>query len=210
MDTQVKRDPAALAAVLSEYNFCVCIDTSGSMGEPAKAGDFSRTRWDAVQESCASFARDVEKIDTDGIDVVTFGGTGVESFKGVTAAKVSEIFATKAPRGSTPLAQGLAEALRVTGKDKKRFILVFTDGVPDSEIAAEQVIVGQANSQATDEECTFLFVQVGDDAAASKYLSRLDDGLTGKAKFDIVDAKTIDQANAFATTAELVAHAITD
>lgn len=209
MNAAVQRDPAALAAVLSEYNFCVCIDTSGSMGDPVSASD-PRSRWAAVQETATSFVRDIEKIDTDGIDVVMFGNAGTQSFKGVTADKVREIFAQSSPRGGTPLHLGLAEALRVTGKDKKRFILVFTDGIPDNEASAEQVIVAQANSQQNDDECTFLFVQVGADPNATRYLQRLDDGLTGKAKFDIVDAKTVDQANAFASTAELVAHAIND
>jgi len=52
-----------------------------------------------------------------------------------------------------------------------------------------------------------LFVQVGYDAAASAYLRELDDNLKG-AKFDIVDTKTMDEAEAFATTADLVVAAI--
>ena len=40
-------------------------------------------------------------------------------------------------------------------------------------------------------------------------LKKLDDDLTG-AKFDIVDAKTMAEAEAFATTADLVIAAIND
>lgn len=197
------------ANVLSEYDFIVVIDCSGSMGEPAKAGS-TRTRWEAVQESAIAFARDLEKIDSDGIDVVLFGGDKVNSFTGVTTAKVREAFDTRQPRGGTPLAQALTEALKLAGKsDKKDFIIVFTDGVPDDKAAAANVIKQQANKQTTDDECTFLFVQVGDDAGAAKYLQMLDDDLKG-AKFDIVDAKTLEQAEAFASTAELVIHAIND
>jgi hypothetical protein len=177
------------------------------MAEANKPGD-STSRWDRVQESALSFARDVEKIDSDGIDVVLFGGT-VSSFKGVTGDKVKEVFATRTPRGSTPLAEALTEALKVSGSDKKRFILVFTDGIPDSKDAAAKVIRDQSNRQNTDDECTFLFVQVGDDKAAAAYLRTLDDDLKG-AKFDIVDAKTLAEAEAFASTTELVAHAIED
>src|SRR5699024_2924968 len=93
--------------------------------------------------------------------------------------------------------------------DKKDFIIVFTDGVPDDKAAAAKVIVEAANRQESDDELTILFVQIGDDAAASAYLKSLDDDLTG-ATFDIVDAKTVQESDAFATTAYLVLAAIND
>jgi Mg-chelatase subunit ChlD len=197
-------------AKLSEYDFVVCIDTSGSMGDPVKAGQ-TRTRWEAVQESAISFARDLEKFDADGIDMVLFGGAqGVTSHQGVTAEKVREVFATRSPRGSTPLAEALTAALALAGKsDKKDFIIVFTDGVPDDRQAAARVIREASNKQLTDDALTILFVQIGDDVAASSYLKSLDDDLQG-AKFDIVDAKTLAEAEQFATTAELVLAAIAD
>lgn len=40
----------AIITRLSEFDFVIAIDTSGSMAEPVKAGS-SRTRWEAVQES---------------------------------------------------------------------------------------------------------------------------------------------------------------
>ena len=199
----------SIAAKLSEYDFVVVIDKSGSMAEPVKAGS-NRSRWEAVQESAMTFARDVGKLDADGIDVVMFSGNGVQSYTGVTADKVKEIFTQHSPRSSTPLAEALTEALKLAGKsDKKDFIVVFTDGVPDDEAAAARVIVEAANKQETDDALTILFIQVGDDASASAYLSKLDNSLTG-AKFDIVDAKTVAEADAFATTAELVLAAIND
>ena len=67
--------------------------------------------------------------------------------------------------------------------------------------------IQQANSQANDDDCTVLFVQVGDDAAATRFLQSLDDDLAG-AKFDIVDAKTVTEADAFNSTAELIVAAI--
>ena len=195
-----------IIARLSEYDFVVAIDTSGSMAEPNKAGS-SRTRWEAVQETAMTFIRDVQQIDQDGLGLVLFGRQ-VESFDNVTADKAREVFATHSPRGSTPLAEALDAAFALAGKsDKKDFIVVFTDGVPDDEAAAAKRIIQQANSQANDDDCTVLFVQVGDDAAATAYLRKLDDGLTG-AKFDIVDAKTVTEADAFNSTAELIVAAI--
>lgn len=200
---------AQAIARLSEYDFVVVIDKSGSMAEPVKAGS-PRTRYEAVQESAMTFARDVGKLDSDGIDVVLFSGAGIVSHTGVTADTVKAIFAENQPRGGTPLAEALTEALKLAGKsDKKDFIVVFTDGEPDDKAAAAKVIIEAANRQETDDALTILFIQVGDDAGASNYLRSLDDGLTG-AKFDIVDAKTVAEADAFASTAELILAAIAD
>lgn len=196
-------------ARLTEYDFVVVIDKSGSMAEPVKAGS-SRTRYDAVQESAMTFARDVGKLDSDGIDVVLFSGAGIVSHTGVTADTVKAIFAENQPRGGTPLAEALTEALKLAGKsDKKDFIVIFTDGEPDDKAAAAKVIIDAANRQETDDALTILFIQVGDDAGATNYLRSLDDGLSG-AKFDIVDAKTVAEADAFATTADLIVAAIAD
>lgn len=204
----MKNVAQAIIAKLSEYDFVIAIDTSGSMGEPVKAGS-PTTRWQAVQESAMAMIRDVQQIDQDGLGLVLFG-RDVVSFDGVTADKAREVFANHSPRGTTPLAEALDAAFALAGKsDKKDMIIVFTDGVPDDKAAAAARIIKQANSQANDNDCTVLFIQVGDDAAATAYLKSLDDDLKG-AKFDIVDAKTVAEADAFATTAELVAAAIED
>ena len=192
-------------SVLSEYDFVVVVDASGSMETEDVKG---RSRWAAVQETAEQFTRDLSKIDSDGLGLVVFSGQSVDSFDGVNVAKLSEVFASRRPRSSTPLAEALTAALALAGKsDKKDFIIVFTDGVPDDKAAAAKVLVNAANAQETDDALTVLFVQVGSDAAATAYLRELDDNLKG-AKFDIVDAKTVTEAEAFATTAELVIAAI--
>lgn len=196
-----------LHAKLTEYDFIVAVDCSGSMSETDCPG--GKSRWDYMQESLMSFVRDVEKFDADGIGLVLFSGGNVTAVDGVTSDKVKGVFATRSPRGTTPLAEALTESLKLAGKSsKKDFIMVFTDGVPDDAAAAAKVIVDQANKQTADDECTILFVQIGRDAAATAYLKKLDDGLT--AKFDIVDAKTIEEAEKFPTTADLVLAAIAD
>lgn len=192
---------------LTEFDYIVVVDASGSMTTEDVKG---RSRWEAMQETVGQFARDVVKLDSDGIALVVFNGQAVTSYDGVDAKKVDEVFASTRPRNSTPLAEALTEALKLAGKsDKKDFIIVFTDGVPDDKAAAAKVIVDAANKQETDDALTILFVQVGHDAAATAYLRELDDNLKG-AKFDIVDTKTVDEAEAFATTADLVLAAIAD
>ncbi len=192
-------------AKLSEYDFVVVVDKSGSMGEPWKG----QTRWTAMQESVMSFVRDIEKLDSDGIDVVELGGD-CRSFLGVTSANVKEMFATMSPRGGTPLHQALEKALACAGKsEKKDMIVVFTDGVPDDAKAAAEVIRRASNKMNNDDELTIVFIQVGDDKAATAYLKSLDDDLKG-AKFDIVDAMTIEEAEKFPTTVDMLMKAIAD
>jgi hypothetical protein len=198
--------------VLSEFDFRVLVDKSGSMGTP-DAGN-GRTRWQAVGESCTSFARDVNKIDTDGIDLITFGGGGVREYNGVDGEAVAAVFRDSEPRGSTPTADALALAFK-TGKErggKKQFNLVFTDGTPDDFQAVIKVLLAQANSQQTDDECTVLFVQVGNDPGAAEFLRKLDDDLVPKygAKFDIVDTMSVADADNFSSVTDLIIKAIND
>lgn len=195
---------------LEEYDFILVGDCSSSMNEPAVSGNpASPSRWESMQESIKGFVRDVSKLDSDGIDFVELGGQK-RSYRGVTADNVVAMLATLVPRGSTPLADALTDALKLAGKsDKKDFICVYTDGVPDDKDAVVKVIRDQANKQVTDDELTILFIQVGDDPQATKYLKMLDDDLKG-AKWDIVDTMTVAEADKFATTAEMILKAIND
>lgn len=176
---------ALTAETASEYDFIVGLDASGSMASPSKRRP-GKTRWEEAQETILGIALGLEKFDADGIDVVVFGG-GVSMVEGVTSAKVAELFASRGPRGSTPLAEALTVVVnKQKASGKNTVAIIFTDGEPDDKAAAEKVIADAANALEKDEALTFLFVQIGDDAAASKYLDHLDDGIT--AKFDIVDA----------------------
>jgi Mg-chelatase subunit ChlD len=193
-------------AKLSEYDFIAVVDTSGSMAEPNKAGG-STTRWEAMQESLRTLIRDLSQIDTDGIGMVQLGGN-INAWENVTEANALDIFKDLSPRGGTPLAEALTKAFSMAGKSaKKDMIVVYTDGVPDDQDAVKRVILNQANSQSSDDDLSILFVQVGDNADATRFLQGLDDNLKG-AKFDIVDAKTVAEVDAFASTAELLLAAI--
>lgn len=69
------------------------------------------------------------------------------------------------------MAEALQSALQLAGKsDKKDFIMVFTDGVPDDRNAAADVIRKASQNQEMDDSLTILFIQVGDDVSATKYL----------------------------------------
>lgn len=197
-----------VSQILTEYDFIVVLDKSGSMGETDMPG--GRSRWDYMKETATAFARDLAKIDSDGLGLVLFSGSSIVSEDGVGIDRIKEVLDKNNPSGSTPLAEALEAALKLAGKsDKKDFIIVFTDGVPDDRAAAAKIIVDASHKQDTDDALTILFVQVGKDAAATKYLQDLDDNLKD-AKFDIVDAKTIAEAEKFTSVAALVEHAIND
>ena len=199
---------ATLAAILSEYDFILAIDASGSMQETDMPG--GNRRWAYMQETAISFAREVCAIDTDGIGLVVFGGENITSHDNADVSLVKDTLGSRRVGGGTPLAEALQAAFKLAGKsNKKDFVMVFTDGAPNDKTAAADVIKRQANSQETDDACSVLFVQVGKDASAAAYLKSLDDDLKG-AKFDIVDAKTMAEAEKFASIAELVTAAIND
>lgn len=208
MNTTVQNTNVS-ATALGEYDFILVLDASGSMGDAVSSTNRT-SRWDHMQESVRSFANDLDKIDSDGLDVIVFSGHKIDEFHGITSDKVKGVFESRSPRSGTPLAEALQLALDIGKKsDKNKVIVIFTDGVPDNEQAVADLIIAQANSQERDEECTFLFIQVGDDSRATAYLEHLDDGLS-TAKFDIVDAKTLKEAEQFATTTDLILNAIDD
>jgi uncharacterized protein YegL len=175
------------ASTASEYDFIIGLDASGSMASPSNRFQ-GKTRWQEAQETIFGISSALAQFDSDGLDVVLFGGN-VEMFEGVTPDKVQDIFNTRSPRGSTPLHNALSRIVdKQKASGKNTVAIIFTDGEPDDRAAAESVIVNAANALDKDEALTFLFVQIGNDAAAARYLDHLDDGLTGKAKYDIVDA----------------------
>lgn len=197
---------------IKEYDFVVAVDASGSMAtKDVKNGFFgSTTRWKAAEESAIAFSKELEKINPNGMGLVIFSGYGATRYPNVNAKVIENVFKTNVPSGGTPLAEGLMASIELLRESKKKkFVMVFTDGVPNNRDAAARVIINQANSQQTDDEFTFLFVQVGEDPSATTYLRTLDDDLK-EAKFDIVDAKTAKEAAAFKSTMELILHAIDD
>jgi hypothetical protein len=177
------------------------------MASPSKRYP-GKTRWQEAQETIFGLAAALDQYDSDGIDVVVFGG-GVTVVEGVTSAKVGEVFTSRSPRGSTPLAEACSAVVAKHNRTGKNTVaIMFTDGEPDDRAAVEKVIVDASNGLEKDEALTFLFVQIGDDPSAHAYLQHLDDGLSA-AKFDIVDALTAAEADSMEPL-DLINHAIND
>lgn len=197
-----------MAKDLSKYDVVIAIDKSGSMSNP---GTHASTRWQEAKEATLAIARKAETFDKDGITVITFANTH-KVYDGVTADKVAQIFTENEPNGGTDTA-GVLKAIfdRYTANPAKPIIVVVvTDGEPNDKEAVKTVIRDFAatltdNGEVDTDQAGVLFLQVGDDSAAKAFLVELDDNLG--AKFDIVDTKTIDDAEGL-TLSDLLLQAL--
>ncbi|MGF1936646.1 MAG: vWA domain-containing protein [Nostoc sp. ChiQUE02] len=201
--------------MMSDRDYTLIIDKSGSMSTPDQVG--GRSRWEIAQESTLALARKAEQFDPDGITVYLFSGR-FKRYDDVTSAKVAQIFLENDPAGTTNLAGVLQDALnnyfqrKAAGKTKPNgeTILVITDGEPDDRKAVFEVIIHATRQMERDEELAISIIQVGSDAQATKFLKALDDQLQSVgAKFDICDTVTLDDLEEMSLV-DVLTNAITD
>ncbi|MBW4424489.1 MAG: VWA domain-containing protein [Nostoc sp. DedQUE08] len=201
--------------MMSDRDYTLIIDKSGSMSTPDQVG--GRSRWEIAQESTLALARKAEQFDPDGITVYVFSGR-FKRYDDVTSAKVAQIFLENDPAGTTNLAGVLQDALnnyfqrKAAGKTKPNgeTILVITDGEPDDRKAVFEVIIHATRQMERDEELAISIIQVGSDAQATKFLKALDDQLQSVgAKFDICDTVTLDDLEEMSLV-DVLTNAITD
>lgn len=200
---------------MSDRDYTLILDKSGSMSTPDQAG--GRSRWEIAQESTLALARKCEQFDPDGLTVYVFSGR-FKRYDDVTSAKVAQIFLENDPAGTTNLAGVLQNALdnyfqrKAAGKTKANgeTILVITDGEPDDRKAVMKVIIEASRQMDRDEELAISFIQVGKDAQATRFLKVLDDELqSAGAKFDICDTITMDDMEDMSLS-EVLLNAIND
>lgn len=201
--------------MMSDRDYTLIIDKSGSMSTPDQVG--GRSRWEIAQESTLALARKAEQFDPDGITIYVFSGR-FKRYDDVTSAKVAQIFLENDPSGTTNLASVLQDALnnyfqrKAAGKSKPNgeTILVITDGEPDDRKAVFEVIIHATRQMERDEELAISIIQVGSDVQATKFLKALDDQLQSVgAKFDICDTVTLDDLEEM-SLADVLSNAITD
>ena len=199
---------------LKDRDFVLVIDSSGSMGTADQRG--GRTRWEAAKESTIALANKAAKYDPDGLTLFTFAGKHRRFDNVLDSQKVSQIFEEVDPNGSTNLdgvlddvfSSYLARKTQGSTKPNGEIAVIITDGQPDDQTAVKKRIIDFSQKLDKDEEYGILFVQVGNDPGARAFLKALDDDLT-KAKFDIVDAITMDEMGD-RTLSEVLAGAISD
>ncbi|MEA5554156.1 VWA domain-containing protein [Anabaena cylindrica UHCC 0172] len=201
--------------MMSDRDYTLIIDKSGSMSTPDQAG--GRSRWEIAQESTLALARKAEQFDPDGLTVYVFSGR-FKRYENVTSAKVAQIFQENDPAGTTNLAAVLMNALdnyfqrKTAGQTKPNgeTILVITDGEPDDRKAVFEVIINATRQMERDEELGISLIQVGSDSQATKFLKALDDQLQSVgAKFDICDTVTLDDLEDM-SLADVLMNAIND
>ena len=201
--------------MMSDRDYTLIIDKSGSMSTPDQAG--GRSRWKIAEESTIALARKCEEFDPDGITVYVFSGR-FKRYENVTAAKVAQIFQENDPSGTTNLGSVLQDALNNyfqrkaagTTKLNGETILVITDGEPDDRKAVFEIIIRATQQMEKDEELGISMIQVGADPQATKFLKALDDQLQSVgAKFDICDTVTLDDLEDM-SLADVLMNAITD
>ncbi|MGP1386038.1 MAG: vWA domain-containing protein [Thainema sp.] len=200
---------------MKDRDYTLILDKSGSMSTPDQPG--GRSRWQAAEESTLALARKCEQFDPDGITVYLFSSR-FKRYDDVTSSKVEQIFMENDPVGTTDLAAVLNDAIqsylqrKAAGQTKPNgeTILVVTDGEPDDRRAVMEVIIAGTQHMDRDEELAISFIQVGNDAGATKFLKALDDQLSSVgAKFDICDTITMDDM-ADLSLAEVLMNAIAD
>jgi Mg-chelatase subunit ChlD len=202
------------AVNLKDRDFVLVIDSSGSMATADQKG--GKTRWEAAAESTIALASKASKYDPDGLTLYTFAGKHRKFDNIESSAKVSQVFEEVEPNGSTNLDGVLKDVFtgylydKQNGKAKPngQITVVITDGQPDDPAAVKRTIIDFTQKLDKDEEFGLLFVQVGNDGGAKAFLKSLDDDLKG-AKFDIVDAITLDEVGD-RTLTEVLAGAISD
>ena len=201
--------------MLENRDYTLIIDKSGSMATPDQKG--GRTRWATAQESTFALASKCEQLDPDGITIYLFSGK-FKRYENVTSAKVIQIFTENDPSGTTDLAGVLKNATddylqrKAAGQTKPNgeTILVVTDGEPDDRKAVMKVIIEVSRRLDKDEELAISFIQVGNDAQATRFLKILDDELqSAGAKFDICDTITMDDMEDMSLS-EVLLNAIND
>lgn len=179
-------------STIGNRDYIVIIDKSGSMTERDCPG--SKTRWEYCQESVQALVEKVSTLDPDGVDMFFFNSK-FTSFDNVNGQKVKEAFAANSPQGSTMFAPVLeaAFAKHFSKATRPTTILVVTDGEAGDMADTCKCLIGAANKIEADAELAVSFLQIGKDPRAKIFLEKLDNDLQGAgAKFDIVDAKTMD------------------
>lgn len=200
---------------MNNRDYTLILDKSGSMSAADQPG--GKSRWDVAQESTLALARKCEQLDPEGITVYTFSSR-FKRYDNVTASKVAQIFMENDPMGTTNLAVVLQDATRsyfqrkAAGQTKPEgeTILVVTDGEPDDRRAVMEVLIEASRQMSEDSELAISFIQVGNDAGATRFLRALDDQLAEVgAKFDLCDTVALDDM-ADLSLAEVLTNAVQD
>jgi len=203
--------------ILRHYDTVILMDDSGSMTLPGSKRGV--TRWFEAGQALEALAEAAQKYDNDGIDIY-FLNSKREALNLRSSEEVRSVFDKVKPSGATPTGERLDQLLKPyltkleaadiqpngtptdkrTGKDIKRInFIVITDGeATDNPKVA--VVDAAARLKALHNlnlvQLGIQFVQIGNDASATRALKELDDDIhkTGDIR-DIVDTTPYSKLN---------------
>lgn len=182
--------------------YILCADISASMQtcDPKCA---NQSRYDYMIEKFRSFIKEAEDFDPDGPSIILFG-ENVHLFPNVTFDKIDQHLKNIKFEGFTNTDLALKTAWEQHKQEKSQLskqgkshqgtvVFIFTDGQPTNQNALERIIIEISNSVDREDEFNIGFVLVGTiDVQLQDYLNKLDDGLSSKAKYDIVGKTQIE------------------
>ncbi len=160
-------------------------------------------RYSYMLEKFKQFISESMDFDPDGPTVMLFGES-VTTFPNTTLEKVQSSLTNIRFEGFTNTdavikaawSQHLVEKSNLSKEGKAHpgtVLFVFTDGQPTNQMAVERIIIEIANAIGRDDEFSIGFLLVGTiDATLSEWLEKIDNGLTGKVKYDIVGTQPIE------------------
>ncbi|KAG5183911.1 hypothetical protein JKP88DRAFT_255634 [Tribonema minus] len=177
--------------------YVIIVDRSGSMA----ASDGRGTRWDSARDAVAKMIDTIFKYDVDHtVPVYVFDNESVFIGEVTKASQVKQIFTEFKPRGTTDLNNVLVEAIETYAGTKRpnyslipgTTFIVLLDGGADDEEAVMRSLRHFADPRngyvANHTQIALSFLQIGDDAGATRFLKRLDDEIEP----DICDTKKDD------------------
>lgn len=209
---------------LSDYDIEFILDRSGSMSTSDRSTK-GVSRWESGRKLLVETATACQEIDDDGISIVFFDDEIVtkenttlevlhDVFKrisprsstdtaGAIGSRLNAYFSRRDGETTTKKTGGLfgfggktsTETKPAAARVKPVIMLVYTDGVPNSQSRLEDVIIAATKKMQSKDEIGICFIQAGNDASAKQFLLELDTNLESRgAKFDIVSCITVDEA----------------
>ncbi|KAG5183013.1 hypothetical protein JKP88DRAFT_157677 [Tribonema minus] len=167
--------------------YVVIVDMSGSMATRDGRG----TRWDSARVAVEKMVDTIFEYDVDHTVPLYLFDSQVTFVGELTSpSQVKAVFKEFGPRGSTGLGPALREALGTYAGTKRpnyelvpgTTFIVLLDGGADDEGEVTRVLQEFADPKSgyvsNHTQLAVSFIQIGDDAGASAFLKRLDDGIT--------------------------------
>ncbi|KAJ6520624.1 hypothetical protein DFH09DRAFT_1194035 [Mycena vulgaris] len=204
--------------ILRKYDTVILVDDSASMSLAGSKNGV--TRWYEAGQALEALAEAAQQYDTDGIDIY-FLNSKTEALNMKSSADVKAVFESIKPNGSTPTGERLDQLLKPY-LIKLEESEIQPDGTPREKTGTKEVIKRVNFIVITDGEATdypkgpivdaatrlkkmtnlcmiqlgIQFVQVGNDAGATRSLKELDDDLHKAGDIrDIVDTTPYSKLN---------------